>query len=537
MKKYLKICLLLTFLILSNTTLLSRIIEMVGSGRILNALIFCAIWIVCLIAFFIGSYSTKGVFRFLFASLVCFSTFAGMTYLDIGKHFLNFEDMELLWISKEHAAKVFSFYIDFMTWPFFLSLFGFFAILIGERKTLFGSCVRKYTNALCISPFILLALISYQKGGYGTKSMPMQYTTISTFLLFQSYNFFLPGMNSKRSAVKIPLIKKDKESIKHIIFIVDESIRADYLDFEENNSLTPYISSNLNRFINFGEASSANNCSGYSNAVLRLGGIKNNLATIGQNPTIWNYAKNAGFKTYYVDGQLKNGELQNFMSGSEFESITQMVQFNDTPEDLLDHKIAEKLREIVSSDTPSFVYVNKRGAHFPYVESYDKDQAIFLPQMDPLDKPGENREKFINSYKNSIVWNVDKFFEIFLENLDLSKTLVFYTSDHGQNLLDRGIQTHCNTVAPHPFEGFVPAAILTDSVELQKFYKEKSLVLKDKLTHFHFFPEIIKQMGYKRSEVFKVFGVDFEDGYIKQEFSAGALLPRFGRDVQWYPIR
>ena len=65
----------------------------------------------------------------------------------------------------------------------------------------------------------------------------------------------------------------------------------------------------------------------------------------------------------------------------------------------------------------------------------------------------------------------------------MSETIVFYTSDHGQNLLDRGIQTHCNTVEPHPFEGFVPAAVLTDIPSLKFEYDVALLAFNIGLTN------------------------------------------------------
>ena len=38
-------------------------------------------------------------------------------------------------------------------------------------------------------------------------------------------------------------------------------------------------------------------------------------------------------------------------------------------------------------------------------------------------------------YSNAIAWSVDEFFRNLLPAVDLHKTLIVYTSDHGQSLL------------------------------------------------------------------------------------------------------
>ena len=40
-------------------------------------------------------------------------------------------------------------------------------------------------------------------------------------------------------------------------------------------------------------------------------------------------------------------------------------------------------------------------------------------------------------YPNAIAWSVDEFFRKLLPAVDLSKTLIVYTSDHGQSLQGR----------------------------------------------------------------------------------------------------
>lgn len=538
MKKKLKVFLLVIYIFLSNQAFPQRVLEIFYKGNWANLVIFLVIWLISVLGIFSVCFHPSKVIQRVGGLIIILFAFLGMIYLSIGGHFLNFEDLELLWISRAHASKAISFYSAYSYYPLFVLVIGFFAFFIPEKIEIEVS--KALWTMTAFTPLLILMTVTYKKSGYGTKGMPMQYTTLSTFTLFQGYNLLTPGMNNKREPISISY-NKELPSPDKILFLVDESIRSDYVNFQKKNTLTPYITEHLERFIPLGITASGNNCSAYSNAILRMGGVKTKLATIGTTPFIWSYAKKAGYKTYYIDGQLKNGELQNFMSGRELDVIDSFIQLNNSSEPEIDQKIATVLKEILNKKEKSFIYVNKRGAHFPYSESYNTAQARFLPQMvigEKINNSRDGRIRLINSYKNAIYWNVDLFFKILLNGTKLDNTVIFYTSDHGQNLLDRGIQTHCNTVTPFFFEGSVPSAILTDQPKWHHFFKLASQKSKNHITHFQFFPTILQVMGYSKDEVTKRYGVGLDKPWPgKLEFSAGGLLPRFGKSVQWYPIK
>ena len=86
--------------------------------------------------------------------------------------------------------------------------------------------------------------------------------------------------------------------------LIDESVRPDYINWKIGNSMTPHLAANADKIANFGNAVSGGNCSSYSNALLRFGGTANNIVkSMTTNPTIWQYAKKAGYRTVYIDGQ------------------------------------------------------------------------------------------------------------------------------------------------------------------------------------------------------------------------------------------
>ena len=167
----------------------------------------------------------------------------------------------------------------------------------------------------------------------------------------------------------------------------------------------------------------------------------------------------------------------------------------------------------------NFIYINKLGAHFPYEGKYPEDATKYSPHMalfEPLSD--DSREKLINSYKNVIRWNVGGFFKQLVRTGQLENTVVIYTSDHGQNLFDQGVSTHCNRISDSPYQALVPLFIMTRNKSLLDIFEKNSSINKNMTSHFNIFPTILTLMGYPRDAV--------EQDYTKTLFSP---IQRFGK--------
>src|SRR3546814_18348660 len=74
----------------------------------------------------------------------------------------------------------------------------------------------------------------------------------------------------------------------------------------------------------------------------------------------------------------------------------------------------------------------------------------------------EDWRRYRNAYRNTLLWNVGAFFDRLFERADLSAATLVYTSDHGQDLHERGnpgLNTHCSS-DPVPEEGLVPLVVI-----------------------------------------------------------------------------
>lgn len=293
----------------------------------------------------------------------------------------------------------------------------------------------------------------------------------------------------------------------HIVWIVDESVRGDHLQI--NNPLfktTPFLDSvKNNQIINFGVASSGAVCSDYSHIMLMSGlkpsQIPDKISRSRKNPTIFQYAKKAGYNTSLIYAPGYEDKPKGYMTQSDFNYLdtryqTEMLNPN-LPAYQWDFKSIDYLKDIVNNNKKSFTYFLKYGAHFHYEHSYPTNKKIFSPTQNPESFARDDRQLLINSYHNALRWTVDDFFKQINDQLKGKNIVIIYTSDHGQNLMDHKdiILTHCvKEKAPQEMAA-VPLFIYSrDST-----FKEHKLMMRttyQNKSHFNIFPTTLELMGF-----------------------------------------
>jgi len=263
----------------------------------------------------------------------------------------------------------------------------------------------------------------------------------------------------------------------NIILIFDESVNGRHLSLNGYaRKTTPYLDE-LERsgvLKNFGVAASNFTSSQPSYDSFIVGAndeMLMSLSTQERNalPTIFQYAKSMNYKTWYLDGQMKT-----YWAGIEDDKryIDEVFTLADVDPDRIedyqknngktltdenereglkqwdiDLVLAEKIRSIFESSTGNFVFVYKRGIHFPYEKNYPEESAVWRPVYKFKSQwetpPAEARDAITNSYDNALLYGTDPFFR----KLDLDRplpngTVIVYTSDHGENLASNGRAGH-----------------------------------------------------------------------------------------------
>jgi lipid A ethanolaminephosphotransferase len=214
--------------------------------------------------------------------------------------------------------------------------------------------------------------------------------------------------------------------------------------------------------------------------------------------------------------------LGNGFSLAEMALIDSNINIINNPSYLRDQMLVDQLLDALKDKRPAFIYVEKFGIHPPYSEKYPPDfHALSTPRLEShadwsVDTilglhHDEMTERQIALYPNAIAWSVDEFFRKLLPAVDLSNTLIVYTSDHGQSLLP-GRFPHCSWTRAVPRgEESVPLFAATSVPEFEQGLEKGAAHGFDQFSHFEIFPTLLLAMGYDAGWVNGSYGPSLMD--------------------------
>jgi glucan phosphoethanolaminetransferase (alkaline phosphatase superfamily) len=389
-----------------------------------------------------------------------------------------------------------------------LGLLLFVALAIPPKKAFIWPRLLAATPVLGIA---LLSALLFVRGGEGARALPAPFAPIAYSVIRAGVS--LAAESGPRQPVTLP---RFVEPVKRdIILLVDESVSANYLDINNPGGIPTGLARARSgvSITNFGYAAAINNCSAGSNLTLRYGGTRETYRlTKAVLPSIWAYAKKAGMRTVYFDAQRTGGELTNLMTPAERAEIDDFRQLDAIAIVDRDQKLADMVAELTNNDRAEFIMVNKMGAHFPVHDKFPDAMMRYLPTMergnhqfisdtgDPLDFKGrpEDWRRYRNSYRNTLLWNVSAFFDRLLAKADMTKATIVYTSDHGQDLHERGTpgdNTHCGS-APVQEEGLIPIVILEGEGKPTLDWTTSLVTNRNAMSAYRIFPTLLELMGY-----------------------------------------
>ena len=533
----LKVALLLAFVAATNAGFTDRFHLLWGAHRYTTLVPWLIIWGMSLGAIVIAAFQPSRVVRLFWAIVLSLSTALGTGYALASGSDMSVFDVLTLWNARHESSRALEFYYHDALWAVVVFVIGL--VLLMLPPSLPHGWVRRLVKWFAWTPAVPVAVIAaivLIKSGGGSEVMPRQFQTLALGVVAGSKlatHHMVPRQEVKMAPVNPP-------AVRNIVLLVGESVRGDYIDWTPGNPYTPEMAALRDRFVNFGLASSGGNCSNTSNAILRLGGNRTDLVhAMNTNPTIWQYAKRAGYHTVYIDGQsgfIKNpGKMQNYMTMAEVAAIDEFVTFDSSvPTPQLDFRVLEEIRKHLNGKQPVFIYANKEGAHFPYDEGYPASAAVFKPTVAATGiESGPNR---VDSYRNVIRWSLDGFFRKFFDTVDLKDTAVIYTSDHGQNLVE-GRFTHCSVENAHPREGLVPLMAMTGDPVLRARFEKGAALNHDRASHFAITPTLLELFGYAPKDVHVNHDASlFEPGTTSTAFAAGDIFGLFQKGPVWTSI-
>ena len=529
-----KLILLFAGMALTNHAVIDRANHFFEFGKYFPLMVFLGIWMSAIAALLYVAFTPRRIERLIWAVIIVLSTAAAEAYFLVIGDRITIQALDGMWDPDLIRPDMVAFYGTY----FLQALACALLLLVGMLVPPAGMEILRprITMVIPVIPGLLLGGLVYYVGAseaHETRGMPSQFLNLALFPIFAISD----QQPLEKAEVAIDIVEKPR--VKNIVLIVDESISGDFIDLNRLRGTTPFLLSAAESIVNFGLAMSATNCSYSSNAVLRLGADPWRIGQPGHNilanPSVWKYARDAGFETTFVEAQRISDRRQNYMNEIELALIDRVVTIVDKEPHERDVETARYLVELLRQPGPQFVYVNKFGAHFPYNNSYPRSAELFGPAMRAYESIND-RQRLVNAYMNAVKWTVDGFFSVLLPGVDLAETVLIYTSDHGQNLLDDAVPvTHCRRSQETIAEAVVPMLLITSDEILYTAFSSAAARNHNRTSHFEVFPTLLGLFGYDQEAVARhyyhslVESIDEPLGFI-----SGPVTGRFGRQPDWH---
>lgn len=223
------------------------------------------------------------------------------------------------------------------------------------------------------------------------------------------------------------------------VLVVGEASRAEnwsLCGYERETN--PYLSKTPG-LLYFPDAITQSNTTHKSVPLILSAASAENYDVIYTQKSILQAFKEAGFTTIFLSNQVPNRSFTDFFAEQadhhhniRTDSGNNLITHNHFDEDLL-----PLARHYLDSLTGNLFFVlHTYGSHFNYKERYPRTFSKFMP--DNATKVAvSNKQELINAYDNSILYT-DYFLHQLIEDLQQTEdcTALFYTADHGEDLLD-----------------------------------------------------------------------------------------------------
>jgi hypothetical protein len=493
-------------------------------------------WLVVIVALLVVLFHPDPFFRWAWGSAIASATATEWLFFNLTGNSLSLFDLMSLLEVNNWKSDVSS----FMRRQTLMAsgVFGItvFLFVLPPDFALLGVPIRP--DYLSWLPFLCVGFIVLEnilKRGATQSPMPAQFN-LPALLLLNAFKKTFSARPKRRSVNWTPEMNSKKQNI---VFLVDESVRGDYVSFKQGNQLTPELAGLSDRLTCFGPAISGGNCSSYSNVILRFGAMAERLVETAQtNPSLFAYAKKAGYRTVYIDAQSgyqsqKTG-MQNFMTLSErmeidgFYVVETSLGLKEA-----DFQLADIIAAELKGKQPVFIYANKHGAHYPYENRCPKNEEAYEPSKSSK-RP--MLTSMISAYRNAIGFSVQKFILYLFKVANLSNATLIYTSDHGQWFSPKHYP-HGAVMNPDPRTGIVPLWAYSSDRKIAQLFKDGAIKCQGRASHFLIAPTLYELMGYARADIAGIYeGSMFMGTKIIPRMSTGDVFGFFGSTPLFWDI-
>ncbi len=269
------------------------------------------------------------------------------------------------------------------------------------------------------------------------------------------------------------------------VLVVGEASRAENWNLcGYERETNPYLSKTPG-LVFFPDAITQSNTTHKSVPLILSAASAENYDVIYTQKSILEAFKEAGFTTLFLSNQIPNRSFTDFFATQA--DYRHNIR-TDGGENLITHNhfdgdLLPIVRHYLDSLPGNLFFVlHTYGSHFNYKERYPQSFSRFLP--DNATKVAvSNKQELINAYDNSILYT-DYFLHQLIESLQQTEdcTALFYTADHGEDLLDDNRKRFLHA-SPNPtyYQLHIPIFIWMSGT-YQTAYPEKAEAISQNLT-------------------------------------------------------
>jgi glucan phosphoethanolaminetransferase (alkaline phosphatase superfamily) len=256
-----------------------------------------------------------------------------------------------------------------------------------------------------------------------------------------------------RTPIPVPALKARPRAARDVVFVVTESVRAmsTCVAPRKDCEITPFSNAAAPERLPFEQMRALDSTTAVSLAILWNGlppeAPRDELHSA---PLVWEYAKAAGIDTaYWTSQNLMFGNSGVWIHGLPLSRSVNATQIE--PDATLEIGADDgALVDVALSDvghlqSPYFAVVHLSNTHFPY--KVDPRMAPFQPEIEATG-PGYEVQ-ILNRYHDSIYLQdraVGRLIEGIRKGPGGERTVIVFTSDHGEQMREKGAVGHTGTL-------------------------------------------------------------------------------------------
>jgi glucan phosphoethanolaminetransferase (alkaline phosphatase superfamily) len=284
-----------------------------------------------------------------------------------------------------------------------------------------------------------------------------------------------------------------------VIYVIGESLRADRFD---SHAYRRDLSANLKALgrphVSFSDVASDGDCTNRSLPLLMVEPDQPLSADIYHAPTLFAYAKSAGFQTAFITAN--DNDWREFIDNHIDVLHRNLPRSEDGGQFTFssDNKMLPVIAGVANHPGRQFIVVESYAAHWPYSDRYETCSSCrrYLPDLvgKPATFSASAQQKIENSYDNAVIY-FDRFVDSLIASLT-KPTLIVLTSDHGESLGEMGKWGHCSSGLQ---QMLVPLIfIATDEVVATEAGFQAIAKRQDyPVSHANIFPTFLKMFGFE----------------------------------------